>query len=104
MAGTLDRRVTLQAVTETQDSFGQPIKTWSDTATVWANKRPLRGDERVANQQLKAVVDTIWRIRHRTDVTPKSRLLEGSRVHDIQAVLELGRSEGLELYTQVRAE
>ena len=36
-AGTLNRRVTIQRRVPGQDEAGQPIDTWEDMATVWAN-------------------------------------------------------------------
>lgn len=36
-AGALNRRVTIQKRVQGQDDWGQPIDTWQDVATVWAN-------------------------------------------------------------------
>ena len=44
-AGRLRHRLTIQTHTVSQDGFGEPDKTWSDLATVWADVRPLRGRE-----------------------------------------------------------
>ena len=36
-AGQLDRRITIQTFSETTDTFGQEVKSFSTLAQVWAN-------------------------------------------------------------------
>lgn len=55
-SGQLRRRVQLQASTDTADSLGQPIPSWSTIATYWAQIKPLRGREDVNAQQKKPEV------------------------------------------------
>lgn len=87
-AGDLHHRVTIQQPVESQNSYGEPIATWQDVATVWAAIEPLQGRERFDAQQVVAQVDTRIRIRYRPGITPKMRVLFGTRVFDIQAVVE----------------
>jgi SPP1 family predicted phage head-tail adaptor len=96
-AGELDRRVTIEEYTETQDDYGEPIKDWVAVATVWAQVQPLRGSERFLAQQVSADVETRFRIRWRDDVTDKMRLLYETAYYNITAILEIGRHEGLEI-------
>lgn len=107
-AGALDRRITFQAETEVVDpqGSGEPVKTWADVVTVWANVQPLGGRELFASQQTAAKVDTRYRIRWRSGVTPEAmRILdENGRIFDIQAVQEIGRREGLEILATARGE
>ena len=100
-AGALDRRAQLQRPTLAQDSFGQPVETWTDVATVWAQKVPVRGAERFTDAQLDAQLEATFRIRHRSDVAPLWRLTCEGTAYDVTAVLELGRREGLELLTKL---
>ena len=95
--GFLDRRVTIQQFTSSSNEFGEVIETWTDLATVWANVRELRGEERVESARLTAVVDTYFTIRYRTDVEPKMRLSYEGELFDIIEVLELPRREGLQI-------
>ena len=44
-AGTLRHLVTIQEHSTSQDSYGEPDKTWSDIDTVWADVKPMRGQE-----------------------------------------------------------
>jgi len=39
--GKLDKRITLQSRSATLDDYGQELNSWSDTATVWANVKPI---------------------------------------------------------------
>ena len=102
-AGALDRRVTIQTSTETQDNTGAVVIIWSTFATIWGNRRDTTGRERVLAGAETAIADCVWRIRWLADLEAKMRLLEGDDVWDIVAVAELGRREWLDLTcTRVR--
>lgn len=104
-AGRLDRRITLQRKTQAENSFGEPVDTWVDMATVWAEKLPLRGSTTFAAQQRIAEADVKWRIRFRQNLTPLDRIIDDEgRPCDVLGVLEIGRRVGLEIYTKGRAE
>ena len=70
----------------------------------WAERLELRGDERYAATQMVAEADTRWRIRYRADLTPIDRLSYAGRIYDVTGVVEIGRREGLEIYSKARAE
>jgi SPP1 family predicted phage head-tail adaptor len=84
-AGTLRHRITIQEVTETPDSAGEPTESWSAFKTVWASVEPLRGRELLRAQQIHADASYKITIRHLSGVTPKMRVLWGSRIFDIHA-------------------
>ena len=97
-AGQLDKRVKIQQATEARDAHGQPIETWSDLASVWASIEPLRGREFFAARQFQAETTHKVTIRHRAGIGPRMRLLFGSRVFRIEAVIDpRERHEALEL-------
>lgn len=52
-AGQLNRRITLQSRTLTQDSVGGQIEAWVDVATVWAAIEPATGRELLTAQTLR---------------------------------------------------
>ena len=101
--GAMDRRITLQTATETQDGYGEPVPTWSTLATVWASVRPERASEQFEGDQEHATRQTIFRIRYRSDVNEKTRISYGSQVYDITGIIEIGRREALDLTATVRA-
>lgn len=97
IVGRLDRRITIEQPTASQDAYGEPVESWGALATVWAQVQPLRGEERFEAQQVGAERTVRFRIRYRSDVTEQMRVVYDGDVYDITAVLELGRREGLEI-------
>ena len=84
----LDRRVTIQSQSATQDAAGQPVDTWSTLATVWANIRYLSGLETLRADAPTATAKASIRIRRRTDVTAAMRVVYGSTTFRILAVMQ----------------
>jgi SPP1 family predicted phage head-tail adaptor len=103
-AGSLDRRVTIQRKTVTQSSSGDPVETWDDVATVWAQVLPDRGGERFARRQLVGSAVVLFRMRYLSGVTVLDRLSYGDKLWDIVDVRETGRREGLDIDATARAD
>jgi SPP1 family predicted phage head-tail adaptor len=103
-AGKLDRQITIKIVTVGGDDFSAPTETLSDLATVWAEKRDLRGREFYQANAENAEIETVFRIRWRSDVSPLNRIAYAGRDYDIVSVAEIGRREGLEIMAKARAE
>jgi len=103
-AGELDRRVVIQTNTPVQDAYGEPVESWGTLATVWAQYEALTGRERFVADQVAAEIDARFTIRHRSDVTPKQRISWDSKTWDIEAVLEVGRKEALQLLCTAKAD
>lgn len=83
--GRLRERVAIQAMSVTQNTSGELIETWATAATVWASVRPGAINERfsaAAGQRASEITHTV-RIRFRTDITPKKRLLWETRELEI---------------------
>lgn len=97
LAGSLDRRIVIQQRTDTRDAAGEPIPTWSVLDTVWAALEPLQGQELIEAQETNAKRKARFRIRYRTDVTEKMRVVWDGETWDINAISEIGRRVGLEL-------
>lgn len=88
--GTLRHRITLQSYTAAPDSYGDPIKAWSDLADVWAAVEPLTGREYFQAQQTHAEVTYRVRIRYRGDVVPTMRIAYTGKTLEILAVIDVG--------------
>lgn len=102
-SGRLDRRVTIEQPAEARTGSGDVTVTWSTLATVWAEKRDVRGNETfLANQRL-AEVETVFRIRHRAGLSPKMRVTLAAEAYDILAIVEIGRKRGLDLFCKKAA-
>lgn len=84
-AGRLRERVAIQAASVTQNTSGEEIPNWATETTAWAQIQQGSISERFsasAGQRASEITHTV-RMRYRTDITPKKRLLWGTRVFEI---------------------
>lgn len=105
MIEKLRHQVIIQTPSVTRNSRGAEVAGWTVVATVWADVRFLSGTEQVANNQVQADAQVAVRIRHRTDVTPKERLVwdlsTGDRYFSITAAADrTGERKFLDLACQ----
>jgi SPP1 family predicted phage head-tail adaptor len=101
-AGNLDRRIVIQSATTAQDQYGEPIETWSTYATLWAERNDLRGTEFFAARQIANQIVTAFRVRWRTDIDPRMKVVDGATTFDIDSIIEYRgpervRKNGIEL-------
>lgn len=90
-AGKLRHRVTIQSLSAgspQRTGSGQPDKAWATAATVWASIEPLRGREFFAADAVQSKVAVRIRIRYRAGITAAMRVLHGSTVYPIEAVVD----------------
>jgi len=100
----LDRRIDIQSATEVQDAVGELIETWANLdAGVPAEVMPLSGGEQFAASQHLASAVTRFRVRHRTDLTRKMRVVYDSQNWDIKHLEEDHRFDRLQ-YLVITAE
>ena len=98
----LRRIVSLRQRVSTQDETGQPIETWNEFASVWADIYNRTGAESLRADKDVSIVQTSIRIRRRTDVTAAHRVYFGSTIYEIKAVLPDERSrEKVDLVCEV---
>lgn len=116
--GRLDRLITIQRKTSTASDSGEPQDTWTTIAPLRrpASMAPVRGDERFNIPQISALEQIEFRIRYSSDVaalSPQDRIIHPAlsadspepavrKIHDVLAVHEIGRREGLQIITQRR--
>lgn len=101
--GQMNKRITIQTVTTTQDSYGSQSESWADTVTVWGAIWPLSGKEIVNAGQVEADFNVRIRIRYRSSVTVKNRIKYGSRYFNIKEVINLNeKNQWLELMCEER--
>ncbi len=125
-AGRLDRMITIQRSTPTNGDDGQPVESWATVGDLRrpASMRPVSGEERFDAPQYVANDQIEFRIRYATvvaELTPLDRIIypaftaaeiadspmpdvETRRIHDIIAVHEIGRREGLQIITARRSD
>ena len=74
-SGRYRQRVQIQTRTETRATDGGVTETWTALAPVWASVEPLIGEELWEAQKVNPIVTHRVRMRHRSDVTSKHRLV-----------------------------
>ncbi|WP_157014893.1 phage head closure protein [Mesorhizobium xinjiangense] len=90
-AGKIDRRLTIRRFTVVgTNPLNEDIYDWADIATVWAQQRPNRGNERFAAQQIAGSAVMTFHIRYR-DVSVTDRLRYAGKEWNITDVREIGR-------------
>lgn len=100
----MDRRITIQAPQTTLDAAGQPVESWADVATVWAEVKPFRGGERFLARQVVGQAVTTFIIRYRAGITVQHRIVYEGAAWNILDVRERGRQDALELDATARSD
>lgn len=86
--GELRHRITLQKLTNSQDSFGQQIEdNWMDIITVWASIEPLVGKQYFAAEQVQSEISHKIKIRYLPGITPDMRIKYSTRIFQIVSPL-----------------
>lgn len=86
--GALNRRVLLQRRVETPSGTGGSTVAWEDIGQVWANIKHQSGAEVNRGDVPASAVKASIRIRLREDLDATCRVLYGSSIYDIKAVIE----------------
>lgn len=94
--GTKNRRITLRAPLIV-NTLGDVTVSFQDVATVWADERPMRMDERFSSDANHSVKVSNFRIWYRSDVTPEMVIFYAGREWNITGIAEIGLREELEL-------
>lgn len=90
--------ITIQKETATSDGMGGKTVVWSEFAKVYARQIIRRADANTIADQIESAQYSRWDIRFIAGVTPKMRLVVGSRVMEINAVYDPSQKrERLEL-------
>jgi SPP1 family predicted phage head-tail adaptor len=87
-AGDLNRRVVLEAPSETEDGAGGVTRAYVAIATVWAQIVPHAMRAEVSAQSLGAAQFVRIVLRRRDGITTAHRLREGERIYRIVAARE----------------
>lgn len=89
-AGRLRHRVELQRPDGTsRNRFNEARLNYTTAAHVWAAVEPLRGNEYMESQKLRAELTYRIRIRYYPGVTTEWRVKFGDRLFNIQSVINV---------------
>lgn len=87
-AGSLNRRVVLQRPVDGRNlSTGAVTRAWVDVARIWANIRYLNGSETLKSATVVSAAHASIRIRLRADLAADWRVVHGTTIFNILAVL-----------------
>jgi SPP1 family predicted phage head-tail adaptor len=105
--GKLDRRVTVQSFTETENDFGEITQTWADAQTLWAGVSYGTGKERREAAQDQSALRATFFVRSSTftrAITPgANRLTFDGLTWDIEsAVPSVKRGEHVQITATAR--
>jgi SPP1 family predicted phage head-tail adaptor len=89
-AGPMRHRITIESPIETQGSDGSIIQTWDVFMTAWASIEPLAGREYFAAEREQADISHRIRMRFAGGITHKMRVSIGSRMFEIESVINIG--------------
>jgi SPP1 family predicted phage head-tail adaptor len=102
-AGDLDRRITLQRLSESgSNAFNEPVEVWTDLATIWARRADISDSERMAAGQVGAALTSRFVVRSSSitrTMTPADRIFYAGSVWNIFGIKETraGRNQYLEI-------
>lgn len=81
--GDLNQQIVVQEKTVTYDTVNQPIETWSEFDTVYAQIITSGGGELYTAQRINAETTAVFKIRKLTGITTLMRILYGTRIFEI---------------------
>jgi SPP1 family predicted phage head-tail adaptor len=93
-------RITIERATKTPDGAGGSTQTWIPIATVWADVKPVSGNERYQSMRVEADVSHTILTRYRSDILPSDRAIFDGRQMQIKSVINI---EERNRYLEIKA-
>ena len=93
-SGTLRHYVKQRRLPGTLDAVGQPVQTWNEIDSFWANVEPTNGREFFGAEHFVSEVDTQIQFRYKSDVLPQDRIevptVDGTSVntYEVMAIVQ----------------
>ena len=101
MAGRLDRRIVIQSKSEILGTDGFRVLSWATHLSVWAMKVHEKGNETIDNNNRSTNRNVKFRTRYHPTVTNAMRIKWNDEWYKIEDIKELGRQEGLLIFTSL---
>jgi len=99
-AGKRNRRIIIQKKTVTYDSYNQPIETWADTYTIWAEVMTTGGGEFYAAQKVNSQTQVVFNARYTKSIGVLDRIKYDGKIFEI---LSADDKDGGRVETQISA-
>lgn len=94
-AGDLDRLITLESPSYSQNNFGASVESWTLEGEQWAKKHEGVGREFFTAAKVHAELSAVFEMRYRPDLKPTWRIVLDGVNFDILGISEIGRRVGL---------
>ena len=102
-AGKLNRRITMSGLSSGTDALGQPLQSWVDFATIWADVRFVSGIETIKAGREISTSRASVRIRRRANVSRQMRARIDGVEYDILDIIPSADRAWLTLICEVVA-
>lgn len=85
--GRMTKKITIRSSTRANNSYGEPVETWADFATKWAevNTKTLAEDFIADKKRTREPIE--FRIRYTSGVTNQMKVVYGGNDYDILSVV-----------------
>ena len=93
--GRLKHRITFQELSKSQNEYGELVEKWIDIKTVWAEIKPVSGNQFFAAKQINSEISHNVYIRYRTDLKPSMRIKFKERVFEILYLMNVNEDNRL---------
>ena len=100
--GQLNRRLVLEAPSESDDGQGGVTRLYDIVTTLWAQVTPLAARADIAAGSLGAALRYRIVVRQRGDITTRHRFLDGLRTYQVTAVRDSADRRFLEIDAEER--
>ncbi len=91
--GSLRYLVSIEDYTESDNDYGEEIKSWSRYVYAYARISPLSGTEKYISAEKHATATHQITIRYVSGVEPKMRIVFGERIFEIVSVINVGERD-----------
>ena len=81
--------LTVQKPVDVDDGQGGRMRTWERDFDIYAQVTPAGADEQLITDGKQHVISHQVMTRYRPDITPKKRFLLGSRVLEIESIIDI---------------
>lgn len=87
-SSSLRHLVSFQEDTGTKNSIGEITESWASlTPQEWVQIIPLKGEEKYQSKSLNTEVNHKIRLRYRDDLDTKMKIVYGTRVFEIDSII-----------------
>jgi head-tail adaptor len=101
-AGTLDRRLVLEAPAETDDGAGGVVRDYETVTSLWAQVTPVRARPDIAADSLAALVTHRIVVRAPRPLNTLNRFRDGARIFRVVAFRETADRRFIEVDAEER--